>query len=270
MWQNMASKFNDIDIKDWKNCDININSLWLIDKRDKSGKHKNIYHGNFIPQIPNQLIRRYTKENEIIIDPFLGGGTTLYECDSLKRKLIGLDINEKALEFVFDNMGNDFDKNRFFITVCDNTNSESIKYINEGLEALKSKSAQFVIFHPPYMNVIKFTDKKEDLSQIKDMNDFLNAFLKTCENILPFLDKDRYFAVVIGDIYKDSEVKPLSFNVMNTIQNNFKVKLKGIIIKNIMGNRGKLKNENFWIYRALKSDYYIFRHEYIFVFKKEF
>ena len=57
----MASKFNDIDMQDWKNCDINIDTLWLIDRRDKSGKHKNIYHGNFIPQIPNQLIRRYTK-----------------------------------------------------------------------------------------------------------------------------------------------------------------------------------------------------------------
>lgn len=266
----MASKFNDIDMQDWKNCDININSLWLIDRRDKSGKHKNIYHGNFIPQIPNQLIRRYTKENEIIIDPFLGSGTTLYECDSLKRKLIGLDINENALDFVINNMGNNFDNKRFFIAVCDNTNSESIKCIDEGLKALKSKSAQFVIFHPPYMNIIKFTDKKEDLSQINNMNDFLNAFLKTCENILQFLDKDRYFAVVIGDIYKDSEVKPLSFNVMNIIQNNFKVKLKGIIIKNIEGNRGKLKNENIWRYRALKSDYYIFKHEYIFIFKKEF
>ena len=266
----MANKFNDIDMQDWKNCDINIDTLWLIDRRDKSGKHKNIYHGNFIPQIPNQLIRRYTKENEIIIDPFLGSGTTLYECDNLKRKLIGLDINEKVLEFTLDNMGNNFNNKHFYITVCDNTNSKSLKYINEGLKSLKSKTAQFVIFHPPYMDIIKFTDKKEDLSQINNMDDFLNAFLKTCKNILPFLDKDRYFAIVIGDIYRNSEVKPLSFNVMNLIQNNFKVKLKGIIIKNIEGNRGKLKTENIWRYRALKSDYYIFKHEYIFVFKKEF
>ena len=173
----MSGKFNDIDMQDWKNCDINIDTLWLIDRRDKSGKHKNIYHGNFIPQIPNQLIRRYTKENEVIIDPFLGSGTTLYECYNLKRKLIGLDINEKALEFVFNNIGNDFNNNRFFITLCDNTNSKSIKYINKGLKALNSKSSQFVIFHPPYMDIIKFTDKKEDLSQINNMDDFLNAFL---------------------------------------------------------------------------------------------
>ena len=58
----MSGKFNDIDMQDWKNYDINIDTLWLIDRSDKSGKHKNIYHGNFIPQIPNQLIRRYKKE----------------------------------------------------------------------------------------------------------------------------------------------------------------------------------------------------------------
>jgi len=28
-------KFNDIDLKEWKNCDINTDSLWLIKERDK-------------------------------------------------------------------------------------------------------------------------------------------------------------------------------------------------------------------------------------------
>ncbi|EAJ6415095.1 DNA adenine methylase, partial [Campylobacter jejuni] len=54
------------------------------------------------------------------------------------------------------------------------------------------------------------------------------------------------------------------------IKQNFKVKLKGIVIKNIEGNRGKLGINAIWRYRALRSDYYIFKHEYIFVFKKEF
>ncbi len=55
-------KHNDLDIENWKDCNINTDSLWLISERDKSGKHENIYHGNFVPQIPNQLIRRYTKK----------------------------------------------------------------------------------------------------------------------------------------------------------------------------------------------------------------
>jgi hypothetical protein len=61
-------KFNDIDLTNWQQADINTDSLWLISERDKSGKHSNIYHGNFIPQIPNQLIRRYTKQGEMVLD----------------------------------------------------------------------------------------------------------------------------------------------------------------------------------------------------------
>ena len=58
-------KFNDLNIEDWKQLEIDVNSLWIINERDKTGKHKNIYHGNFIPQIPRQLIQRFTKENEL-------------------------------------------------------------------------------------------------------------------------------------------------------------------------------------------------------------
>jgi hypothetical protein len=55
-------KFNDFDLEKWKNIDLNMDSLWIINERDKSGKHSNFYHGNFVPQIPNHFIQRYTKK----------------------------------------------------------------------------------------------------------------------------------------------------------------------------------------------------------------
>ena len=58
---------------------------------------------------------------------------------------------------------------------------------------------QFIIFHPPYMDIVKFSEKKEDLSSCKDLEEFLSMFLKSCQNSLKFLDKNRYFAVVVGD-----------------------------------------------------------------------
>lgn len=50
-------KFNDLDMNNLKNSGINVDSLQVYESRGRGGKHKNIYHGNFIPQIPNQLIR---------------------------------------------------------------------------------------------------------------------------------------------------------------------------------------------------------------------
>ena len=132
------------------------------------------------------------------------------------------------------------------------------------------KSADFLIAHPPYMDIVKFTDKEEDLSSISDLNLFLEKFTLAMQNGLKFLKRDKYFAVVIGDVYKKSEVVPLGFYVMDAIKKNFKTKLKGIIVKNIEGNRGKIGAQGIWRYRAMQSDYYLFKHEYIFVFKKEF
>ncbi len=58
-------KFNDLNLEgeNWKALtDIWTDSLWIINERDKSGKHSNFYHGNFVPQIANQLIQRFTKK----------------------------------------------------------------------------------------------------------------------------------------------------------------------------------------------------------------
>ncbi|MBC7899594.1 MAG: hypothetical protein H7070_06025 [Saprospiraceae bacterium] len=73
-------KFNDLDLENWRECEVNTDSLWLIGERDKSGKHKNVYHGNFIPQIPQKLIPRYTKRNDGVFEPDRGSGMTVFVC----------------------------------------------------------------------------------------------------------------------------------------------------------------------------------------------
>ena len=78
-------KINDLDLKEWKSIDVNTDSLWIIDKRDNSGIHNANYHGNFVPQIPRELMQRFTKKGDFVLDTFLGGGTTLIETQRLER-----------------------------------------------------------------------------------------------------------------------------------------------------------------------------------------
>ena len=86
------AKYNDIDPKNWKDYEyINTDSLWIIDKRDNSGAHTGDYHGNFVPQIPNQLFSRYTKKGDWILDPFMGSGTSIIEAQRMGRNFIGID-----------------------------------------------------------------------------------------------------------------------------------------------------------------------------------
>ncbi len=219
-------KHNDLDIDNWKDCNINTDSLWLIGERDKSGKHENIYHGNFVPQIPNQLVRRYTKKSETVFEPFMGSGTTLFECEKLDRRYIGLDINSKIVNYVQRKIQSDLCSNQFFTKEC---NSMDGKQVCENTETafgkLSVKSVQFVLMHPPYLDIVKFTDNANDLSQISNLKDFIGRFKIVCENSLKCLDKNRYFAIVVGDVYKNGEVLPLAFYCMDMIKRSFAAKL---------------------------------------------
>ena len=237
-------KHNDLNIDNWKDCDINTDSLWLIKERDKSGKHQNIYHGNFVPQIPNQLIRRYTKKGETVFEPFMGSGTTLFECEKLGRRYIGFDINLEIVYYVQEKMSTTAFSNDFYIKEC---NSLDVRLVNENINVafnnFFTKTVQFILMHPPYLNIVKFTDNENDLSNISDLKEFVSKFKIVCENSLKYLDKNRYFATVVGDVYKNGEVLPLAFYCMDMIKRSFSVNLKGIIIRNIEGNRGKMNKE---------------------------
>lgn len=257
-----------IDKDNWKQSDINVDSLWLIPEREKSGKHKNIYHGNFIPQIPNQLIRRYTKSGDTVLELFSGSGTTLFECEELQRDYIGFDINSNIINYVNERMS-DCSTINYAIKNVDVTNKDELSTaIKSWLSETNKQIVDFIIAHPPYLDIVQFTDDDRDLSNETNIQTFIKRLLEAIICSYGFLKRNGYFAIIAGDVYKNSEVIPLAFKIMEAIKQNLDVKLKGIVIKNIEGNRGKLKTQDIWKYRALQSDYFLFKHEYIFVFKK--
>ena len=256
------------DKEHWKDTDINIDSLWLIGPRAKGGKRENVYHGNFVPQIPDNLIRRYTDEGDIVLEPFMGSGTTLYECERLNRHYIGFDINGEIIEHVKSKMA-DCNNIHYSIMDCDITNTElSDMKIRESLKQMKAQRVDFVLSHPPYWDIIKFTALPSDLSNSSDLKSFLDKFVISMQNTVKYLRTGKHFAFVAGDIYRDGEVIPLGFYMMQSVKNNIKCKLKGIVIKDMVGNKAKIGIESLWRYRTLKSDTFLFKHEYIFVFKK--
>jgi DNA modification methylase len=261
-----TSKINDLNLNRWKEYnDILTESLWILDKRDKSGAHNAGYWGNFIPQIPNQFLRRYTKQGEWILDPFLGSGTTLIECKRLGRNGIGIELLPEVVDIANKNISNEENKFNVRIEVI-NADSSELNFKQE-LEKRNIKSVQFLIMHPPYWDIIKFSKNNKDLSNAKSVEEFLNLFGKIVDNTYDILDKDRYFAVVIGDKYSKGEWIPLGFYVMNEVLKRGYI-LKSIIIKNFEETKGKMNQKELWRYRALVGGFYIFKHEYIFLFKK--
>jgi hypothetical protein len=261
-----TGKVNDIDLNRWKEYeDIITDSLWIFDRRDRSGTHTAGYWGNFIPQIPNQLIRRYTKKGEWVLDTFLGSGTTLIECRRLGRNGIGIELQPEVAEkakAALDAETQHNDVATYIVT----GDSAAIDY-HELTARYGIKSVQLVLMHPPYWDIIEFSRLENDLSLAKDLNQFLIIFGKIVDKATAVLDKDRYLAVVIGDKFEKGEWLPLGFYCMQEVLKR-QFTLKATIVKNFEDTRSKRQQKEIWRYRALAGGFYIFKHEYIFLFKK--
>jgi len=266
-------KINDLNLNNWKRYqDIITDSLWIIGERDKSGAHKGDYHGNFIPQIPNQLMRRFTKKGDVVLDTFLGSGTTLIECKRLGRNGIGIELLPKIAKMAKQRINQEslFDSKVFTeVLIADSTKKETRQKVDEILKTHGKQNVQLIIMHPPYHDIIKFSDRPEDLSNAKSVKDFLKLFGDVVSNFLDLLEKRHYLAIVIGDKYTNSEWVPLGFMTMQEVLNRDGLILKSILVKNMVNNRAKRNQEHLWRYRALVGGFYIFRHEYILLFQKK-
>ncbi|MEW6556227.1 MAG: DNA methyltransferase [Elusimicrobiota bacterium] len=266
-----TSKYNDIDLNNWKDySDVITDSLWLLGARDKSGAHSGELHGNFVPQIPHQAMLRYTKRGEIVLDTFLGSGTTLIECKRLGRNGIGIELLPNMVKRAKELISQEKNLYNIKTDIIEGNSAvqETIEKLKKTLkQSYNAEKVQLIIMHPPYHDIIKFSDNPDDLCNTKTTEEFLNKFSQVVKNTYSLLDEKRFLVLVIGDKYSQSEWVPLSFYTMqNVLENGYK--LKSIVIKNISGNRAKRNAEQLWRRRALGGGFYIFKHEYIMFFQK--
>ena len=82
-----------------ENFEQECTTVWSFARRGNWATHKSKYRGNWAPEVVRNLIIRYSSENDFLLDPMIGGGTTAIECKLLNRNLLALDINPNALNF---------------------------------------------------------------------------------------------------------------------------------------------------------------------------
>lgn len=256
---------NGLNLSLWKGYDhIYTDSLWLLGMRVSNSAHKAWYWGNFVPQIPFQLISRYTSPGDWILDPFCGSGTSLVEARKLGRNSLGIELNHEVYVKTGEILSG-LEENGNVQSVM--AEGDSLKFDYSGfLKERGIDSFRLAIMHPPYWDIIKFSENRDDLSTSSSMEDFTGRLGLFAGKIKDHVGSEGHIALVIGDLYRNGEVVPLGFKSMEALQ-DLGLKLRGIIVKDIQNTRAKRTSEALWRYRALKSGFYVFKHEYIFVFK---
>lgn len=261
--------YNDIDLNNWKEYEhIETGTLWNIPSRAKGAGHKLDYYGAYVPQIATQVFNRFTKEKDIVLDLFLGSGTTAVEAMNLNRRCVGVELKKDLVNYVQSKVYPDL-KDDIQLFCYDSSSEKLPQKLKSVFRSMGEEYCQMVILHPPYADIIKFSDDSRDLSNCDHIEDFNNKFHAVAKNAHACLEKGRYAVLIIGDKYSKGELIPLSFMCMNKM-NEVGFKTKSIIVKNIEGNeQGKGRTTNLWRYRALAGGFYIFKHEYVMIFQKK-
>ena len=231
-------------------------SVWSFPERGNWATHNSKYRGNFAPQIARNVIEMYTDKGDSILDPMVGAGTTLIEAKLLARNALGVDINPNAIKLSKEAL-------KF------NHHPESEQKVMAGdardLSFLKDNSFDLILTHPPYMNIIRYSDGEipADLSNISSLTKFCDEIEKIAKELLRVLKPDKFCAVLIGDTRKGKHYVPLAFNVMKRF-----LKVGFVIKEDIIKIQHNCSTTGRWQAKAKRDKFYLIMHEHLFVFRK--
>lgn len=74
-----------------------INEYWTAKQRQAHSIHEISYRACFKAQLPEFFIERLTRPGDVVLDPFMGRGTTLVQAALMDRRAIGNDINPLSI-----------------------------------------------------------------------------------------------------------------------------------------------------------------------------
>lgn len=209
----MAVKLNQLGGATWLQYSF---SIWRdIQKNQEEWKLK---HPAMFPiKLAERLIEIFTNENsQIILDPFMGSGSTLIASQIMKRQGIGFEINKEYCEMA---------QKRLDVTYKSMFEQPSYKIYNDSgfniKKYLKPHSVDLTITSPPYWDILNrkrtadkkaiqnYSDSKDDFGNIPSYEDFLLSLQKVFKEVYDTTKPKRFCIVVVMDIRKNSTLYQL-------------------------------------------------------------
>ena len=236
-----------------ENFELETNTVWAFPDRGKWATHDAKYRGNWSPYIPRNVILRYSHEGDTVLDQFVGGGTTAVEAKLTHRNFIGVDINPSAIEITQSKCDFEFDTTA--TTTLINGDARKLD--------LPDNSIDLICTHPPYADIIHYSENIDGDLSLLPIKDFLFEICKVAEESYRVLKKDKFCAILMCDTRHKGMVQPLAFETMRVFElAGFKA--KEIIIK----EQHNCKATGYWKTNSIKFNFLLLAHEYLFIFKK--
>ena len=166
------------------------------------------------PQLMRDIIEFFTKENEVVLDYFMGVGGTLLGASLCNRNAIGIDLNQKYID-TYKEANKALGLKEQLTLLGDST--QLLKSEKEISGLLKNKKASLVLIDPPYGDMLArektgeavkknqdisptpFTDLSTDLGNM-EIDEFFPIFKESIRDSLKFLKSRGHIVVFMKDL----------------------------------------------------------------------
>jgi DNA modification methylase len=249
------NRLNDLDGKEWVKSTksvwhniTNIKDYTKIENAIKTGilfsmppprdELTKMHPATFSDDDVAKLIRFFTKEKEIVLDPFMGTGSSGVASVKENRNFIGIELYECW-----------FDIAKKRIQSVGNNQVDVNLYLNDSYKVIKEiedNSVDFIVTSPPYWGILNKIDHKakervdnglktnygsddNDLSNIQSYQDFLKTLEMHFKEYYRILKPKKYVAIIVSDFRHKQKYYMFHSDVANSLE-NAGFTLQGLII----------------------------------------
>lgn len=223
-----------------------------LPKRNATMQGDKAYVGATPSWVIWQLLQRYTREGDVVVDPMCGSGTTIDVCADLKRTAIGFDLAPSRPD---------------------------IKQADARSIPMSAGSADFVFIDPPYSTHVDYSDDprcigKLDAGGADHGKAYYSAMQKVIVEIHRVLKDRRYMALYVSDSWRKREkgdpgigtgvFMPIGFELFAMLRDRF----TPVDIITVVRHNQKLANPA-WHKAAAEGNYFHRGFNYLFIMKKQ-
>lgn len=229
------------------------------------------------PQLMQQIIEFFTKENEFVFDYFMGVGGSLLGSSLCNRKAMGIDLSEEYINAYKE--ANDYLELNEQITIQGDS-IEFLKSKNNLNEYLQGEEISLILIDPPYGDMLSrtktgevakqgkdtsatpFTELNEDLGNMT-WDKFLIVFNESIINSMKYLKSKGHIVIFIKDMQPEgNELNLLHADIIRDLNNIDNLKYLGTKI---------WADQSVNLYPYGYPSTYVSNqiHQYIMIFKKD-
>jgi DNA modification methylase len=234
-----GNRINCMTAKDWIKSQIGV---WQFNYEKRDIRDKNIHPATFPISLSKKVIELFTHKGELIVDPFVGSGTTLVAAQDLQRNAIGFDLHEDYVKLA---------KSRLVHTrLFNNTKQLVIQDDARNIpNYLKENTVKLVWTSPPYANLLnrprknksrrdrkngqlgkieQYSNDERDLGLLSN-DEYTREMGDIFEKLLPFLKPKAHCVINVSDMWWENERITIHVSLINELRKRG-YELRNIII----------------------------------------